>query len=133
VDIEFRFVLALPGISTIKRTSTVNDQTVSQDDKNIALLTHLGGIFFSFLPALIVWLLKKDQSPFLADQAKEALNFQITVIIGIAIGIVLTVILIGVLIIWGVAIANLILCIVAAVKASSGEQYRYPFALRLIK
>jgi hypothetical protein len=133
VDIEFRFVLALPGISTIKRTSTVNDQTVSQDDKNIALLTHLGGIFFSFLPALIVWLLKKDQSPFLADQAKEALNFQITVIIGIAIGIVLTVILIGVLIIWGVAIANLILCIVAAVKASSGEQYRYPFTLRLIK
>lgn len=111
----------------------MNDQTVSQDDKNIALLTHLGGIFFSFLPALIVWLLKKDQSPFLADQAKEALNFQITVIIGIAIGIVLTVILIGVLIIWGVAIANLILCIVAAVKASSGEQYRYPFALRLIK
>lgn len=111
----------------------MNDETVSQDDKNIALLTHLGGIFFTFIPALIVWLLKKDESPFLADQAKEALNFQITVIIGLAIGVVLTVILVGILVIWGVGIANLILCIVAAVKASAGEKYRYPFALRLIK
>lgn len=111
----------------------MNDETVSQDDKNIALLTHLGGIFFTFIPALIVWLLKKDESPFLADQAKEALNFQITVIIGFAIGVVLTIVLVGVLVIWGVAIANLVLCIVAGVKASSGEKYRYPFALRLIK
>ena len=111
----------------------MNDETVSQDDKNIALLTHLGGIFFTFLPALIVWLLKKDNSPFLEDQAKEALNFQITVIIGYAVGFLLTVLLIGIFMIWVVGISNLIFCIVAAVKASSGVRYRYPFTLRLIK
>lgn len=111
----------------------MTDQTVSQDDKNIALLTHLGGIFFTFIPSLVVWLLKKDDSPFLADQAKEALNFQITVILGLAAGMVLTLILVGILMIWAVGITNLVLCIVAAVKASSGERYRYPFALRLIK
>jgi uncharacterized Tic20 family protein len=126
-------MLAWPGLATVIRRGIVNDETVSQDDKNIALLTHLGGIFFSFIPALIVWLLKKDESPFLADQAKEALNFQITVIIGYAVGFVLMLILVGILVVWAVAVGNLVLCIVAGVKASSGEQYRYPFALRLLK
>ena len=46
----------------------------SNDDKNIATITHLGGTVFSFIPALIVWLLKKDD-PYIYDQAKEALNF----------------------------------------------------------
>lgn len=111
----------------------MNESSVTQDEKNIALLTHIGGIFFSFLPALIVWLIKKDESAFIADQAKEALNFQITVIIGYAVGFLLTLILIGILVIWAVALTNLILCIVAAVKASSGTAYRYPLTLRLIK
>ena len=54
----------------------------NSNDKNIAVLTHLGGIFFSFLPGLIVWLLKKDDSAYIGEQAREALNFQITVLIG---------------------------------------------------
>ena len=111
----------------------MNDETVSQDDKNIALLTHLGGIFFSFLPGLIVWLLKKDDSPFLGDQAKEALNFQLTVLIGYAISFVLVIVLIGILMLWVVGIANVVLCIIAAVKSASGEKYRYPLTLRLLK
>ena len=53
----------------------------SNDDKNIATVTHLGGTVFSFIPALIVWILKKDDSAYISDQAKEALNFQITVLI----------------------------------------------------
>ncbi len=51
------------------------------DDKNIATVTHLCGTVFSFIPSLIVWILKKDDSAYLADQAKEALNFQVTVLI----------------------------------------------------
>lgn len=47
----------------------------SNDDKNIATVTHLGGTVFSFIPGLIVWILKKDDSAYVADQAKEALNF----------------------------------------------------------
>ncbi len=104
----------------------------SADEKNIAVLTHLGGIFFSFVPALIVWLLKKDDSAFIGEQAREALNFQITILIACVVAWVLVFILIGLALLPLVYLANLVLCIVAAVGVSKGESYRYPFALRLI-
>lgn len=102
------------------------------NDKNIAVLTHIGGIFFGFIPSLIVWLLKKEDSPFLGEQAREALNFQITVLIGYMAAWVLTFVLIGLLVFPAIWIANLVLSIMAAVAVSKGEDYRYPFALRLI-
>ena len=49
----------------------------SSDDKNIATVTHLGGTVFSFIPGLLVWILKKDDSAYIADQAKEALIFKL--------------------------------------------------------
>jgi len=104
----------------------------SSDDKNIAVLTHLGGIFLCIFPGLIVWLLKKDDSPYLADQAREALNFQITVLLAYLISWVLVFVLIGVVLLGVVWLANIILSLLAAIAASKGENYRYPFALRLI-
>jgi uncharacterized Tic20 family protein len=111
---------------------TDNNTEVSADEKNIVVLTHIGGTVFSFIPALIVWLLKKDDSPYIADQAREALNFQITVLIAQVISSILIVILIGFVLMGIIWLANIILCIIAAVAASKGEYYRYPFALRLI-
>lgn len=104
----------------------------SANDKNIAVLTHLGGIFFGFIPALIVWLLKKDDSPFIGEQAREALNFQITVLIAFVVAWVLVWLLVGLLLLPLIYLANLVLCIIAAVNVSKGEDYKYPFALRLI-
>jgi uncharacterized Tic20 family protein len=111
----------------------MNAESISQDDKTMALLAHLGGIFFGFIPSLVIWLVKKDSSPFVADQAKEALNFQITLIFGYIISVILMFIIIGIFMVWALIIANLVLCIVAGIKANSGEEYRYPFAIRLIK
>jgi len=102
------------------------------NDRNIAVLTHLGGIFFSVLPGLIVWLLKKDDSPYLGQQAREALNFQITVLLAYMVSYVLVFILIGFALMMLIWVANIVLCIIAAVKTSQGEDYRYPFTLRLI-
>lgn len=110
----------------------MNTESISQDEKTMALLAHLGGIFFGFIPSLVIWLIKKDESAFIAEQAKEALNFQITVMIGFLIAFILIFIIIGIFLIWALMIANLVLCIVAAVKANSGESYRYPIAIRLI-
>lgn len=109
---------------------TIND--VSSNDKNLAVLTHLGGIFFCFIPSLVVWLLKKEDSPYLADQAREALNFQITLLIAYAVSYVLVILLIGFVFLGLIWLGNIVLCIVAAVAASKGEYYRYPFTLRLI-
>jgi uncharacterized protein len=104
----------------------------SNDDKNIATVMHLGGTVFSFIPALIVWILKKDDSAYIADQAKEALNFQITVLIAQFIAGILAIILIGFLFMGIIWILNVIFCIIAAIASSKGEAYRYPFCLRLI-
>lgn len=107
-------------------------ENIDADDRNIAVLTHLGGIFFGFIPALIVWLLKRDDNAFVGEQAREALNFQITVILAYMAAWVLVFVLVGFLLLGLVWIANLVLCIVAATKVSKGEAYQYPFALRLI-
>jgi uncharacterized protein len=104
----------------------------SNDDKNIATVTHLGGTVFSFVPGLLVWILKKEDSAYLADQAKEALNFQISVLIAYFIAGILVWLLIGFLLLPLVWIVNIVFCIIAAISTSKGETYRYPFCLRLI-
>jgi len=121
-------------MSTEKNTEiTVSpDGLPSNDDKNIATITHLGGIVFSFFPAFIVWVLKKDDNEYIASQAKEALNFQITVLLAQFIAGILALILIGFLFMFIIWLLNIVLCIIAAISTSKGETYRYPFTLRLI-
>ena len=107
----------------------------SQEDKTLALLTHLSGIMLGFIVPLIIWLVNKDKSDkgWLNDQAREALNFQITIAIAWVVAIVLSAVAIGFLLYPVIWIGNLILCILAGIKANEGVAYRYPFALRLIK
>lgn len=106
-----------------------------QDQRTMSLLAHLLGIITGPIGALIIWLVSKDDASkaFVVDQSKEALNFQITVFIAIVISWILAFVLIGLLLMPLVGIANLVLCIIAGIKANNGESYRYPFALRLIK
>jgi len=101
------------------------------------LAAFLGGL--TFLGPLIIYLVKKDEHPFIADQAREALNFNLSVLIySIALGIVsfiLTLILIGLLLFLlfiPLAIAWVVLTIMAAVKANNGEAYRYPLTIRMV-
>ena len=113
----------------------MNDVSVTQDDRTMAMIGHLSGIVAGFIGPLVIWLINKDKSDkgWLNDQAKEALNFQITMIIGWLIAGVLTMVLIGMLLIPVLFLANIILCIMAGMKANEGVNYRYPFAIRLIK
>jgi len=105
----------------------------TKDEQTMALIAHLLGIFTSFIGALIIWLVKKDESEFISDQAKEALNFQITVVIIYVVGIATSCIGIGVLICLAAIVVSLIFSIIGGIKANDGVKYRYPFALRLIK
>lgn len=107
-------------------------QAISQDSKNIALLIWIGSIFFGFIPGLIFYLIKKDD-PYVQDQAKESLNWAITTMIGYMAGFILTLVLIGILVLMVVGICNLVFCIMGAVGASNGKQFRVPFAIRLLK
>jgi uncharacterized protein len=109
------------------------------EDRQWASFAHLGGIFY-ILPSLIIWLVFKDRGAFTNTEAKEALNFQITVAIASVVlyilGTILAIILIGFLfyflafLVW---VAMVIFSIIGFTKAKDGIAYRYPFALRLIK
>lgn len=116
-----------------------NLSAANKDECTWGLLAHLSALvgfiipFGSIVGPLVVWLVKKETMPFVADQAKEALNFQITMFIGFIICFILTFVLIGLILLPILAIADLVLIIMAALKAQKGEQYRYPFALRLVK
>jgi uncharacterized Tic20 family protein len=101
----------------------------------MALLAHILGIFTSFVVPLIIYLIKKDEDAFIADQSKEALNFHITVIIAYFALIVISIITVGfgALLFPVLGLGVLILGIIAGLKANDGIAYRYPFTLRLIK
>jgi hypothetical protein len=111
---------------------------VSKDARMWGMLCHLLGLFTSFVGPLIIWLLKKEEDPFIDNQGKEALNFQITVAIAWAVSLVVPVMLtflicIGPFLGAAVGIVDLIFCIIATVKANGGEAYRYPVSIRIIK
>jgi uncharacterized protein len=124
-----------PGSSTGGAPTGAGVQApLSQSDERMwAMLGHLGGIVLGFIAPLITWLVFRERSAFVEDQGKEALNFQITVLIGYVVAAVLSGILIGLVLFPIVWIASLVLCIMAGMAANKGERYRYPFALRLIK
>lgn len=115
------------------------------DERMWAMLGHLSA-FTAFITGLgcvigplIVWLVKRETMPFAGDQAKEALNFNITMAIIAVVLLLITVLTLGIGIILAVpagiiiGIAWLVLVIMATIKSNEGERYRYPFCLRLIK
>ena len=103
-----------------------------KQDRTLAMLCHLGGLL-SFVPALVIWLLKKDESELIDDQGKEALNFQITIFIFFAVSSASMLILIGFLLVPAVWVFYVIMIILASVKTNNGERYRYPLCIRFIK
>ncbi|QEE61404.1 DUF4870 domain-containing protein [Salinibacterium sp. dk2585] len=116
------------------------------EDRQWASFAHLGGIL-SFLPPLIIWLVFKDRGSFTDQEAKESLNFQITVAIAqiawFVVNLVLTAITFGFWSIFGLFLQPLIafaiwagavvFCIIAFTKTKDGIAYRYPLTLRLVK
>ena len=115
------------------------------EERTWAMLGHLSA-FTAFITGigcvlgpLIVWLIKRDTMPFAGEQAKEALNFNISMIIAFAALWLFTILTLGIGLLIAVPaglalfVGWLVLTIMAAVKANAGEHYRYPFTLRLVK
>ncbi len=111
----------------------------TQDERTWGMLAHLTAFAGFIVPfgnvfgPLVVWLMKRDQSAFVAEQGKEALNFNITILIGAALCGVLVFVFIGILLGVALFIFWLALTIIAGIKAGEGVHYRYPFAIRLVK
>ncbi len=111
----------------------------SKDAQTWGMLSHLIALagfvipFGNIIGPLVIWLIKKDEYPFVDDQGKESLNFQISMTIYFIISAILIVVVIGILLMIALVIVEVIFIILATVKANSGEKYRYPLTIRLIK
>lgn len=114
-------------------------QVLSKDERTWGMACHLSafaGFIFPFgniVVPLVIWLIKSEDMPFVREQGKESLNFQITAFIAFMVCALLMVVGIGFLLVWPLAIYVGIAVIIAAVKANEGVSYRYPLAIRLIK
>lgn len=112
--------------------------TAAQDIQ-YASFAHLGGIaviiggWLGWVPALIIWLIFKDRGRFTNTEAKEALNFQITIAIAMVVGYITAAFIIGFLIILAAVVLSVVFSILGYLKAKDGVPYRYPFAFRFIK
>jgi uncharacterized Tic20 family protein len=106
---------------------------VSPSDARMwSLFAHLGGIFFSFVPALVIYLVYKDRDPFIRRHSAQALNFQIILVIAYFVSSWLIFIVIG-LFTWAAAgIACLVFSIMAAMAANRGEEYTYPLVPQMV-
>lgn len=108
----------------------------TQGERNIALACHLlmlAGTILPVVPSLILWLVKKHESAFIDDHGKETVNFQISLIVYLLIGAVLTPACgIGLVIIGVVYVIALVTMILAAIAANQGRFYRYPMCFRII-
>lgn len=114
-------------------------QPISEEDKSLAMLCHLLGIFTGFIGPLILWLVKKDSSAFVGHHGREALNFQITlmlVMLGLgSVTVVLMFVVVGIFLVpvmFVVPILALVAEIIAAIAAQKGEWHRYPCCIRLV-
>ena len=137
--------------SNMKDAQPASPATASAQERQWALFAHLsvllGGLVTSgwagsigfFIGPLVIWLMKKDTMPFVDDQAKEALNFAITISIACVALVMLTILSLGIgalltiPLMMAIGIAALVMIIIAAMKAHEGVAYRYPFAIRLVK
>ena len=102
------------------------------DEKLWATLTHVGGILFHWLAPLIAYLVLKDRGPVVGWHTRQALNFQLTILIAYLVGGVLCLVFIGVFVLLAAWVLNIVFGILAAMAANRGEFYRYPLAIEFV-
>lgn len=98
-----------------------------------ALLMFVGFPILQIVGPLVVWLLKREESSFIDAHGKESVNFQISMTIYILVASISFLFCVGFILVPALIVADVVLLIIAAVKANNGEYYRYPVTIRLIK
>lgn len=109
------------------------DPVPTQDEKNLAMIMHvLSLVGFILLGPLIVWLVKKEESSFIDRQGRELLNFQLSIFIYSIVSLVLSLVCIGLVLLFVVSMTSLILTIIGLVKATEGKIYRFPLTIKML-
>ena len=117
----------------------VESVITSKDERMWAMLCHLSALAGFIIPMgsiigpLIVWLIKKDEMPLVAEHGRKSLNFQLTMFIAYIVCLILMFAVIGVILLPIVAIFSFIMVVIGAIKTNDGKEFNYPFSLQLIK
>lgn len=118
-----------------KTAAPASEGGPSQEDRNFAVLAHAGGIITGFVAPLVIWQMKKDQSAYVAEHAKEALNFQVTLVAAYFLALLVYFALgsIAFLLLVPVLLLSLGLSMMAVFAATEGKPFKYVINARLIK
>ncbi len=112
---------------------------LTKEEKTYGMLSHLVSFAGYIIPLgniigpLVVWLLKKNESSYVDYHGKESLNFQISILIYVVVSIILSFVLIGIPLLIALAIFDIVVVIIAAIRANDGEYYQYPLCIRFLK
>ena len=125
-----------PTMTTVTHPSSTPpplNPRITGDEKALIILCHLSGLLgVGFILPLVVYLVKKSEGGPVAVQAKEVLNFHLSLLLYALLISPLCLVFVGFVLLSVLAIAAFVLAIVAAIKASDGFAYRYPLCIRLI-
>ncbi|MEM7543227.1 MAG: DUF4870 domain-containing protein [Pseudomonadota bacterium] len=119
--------------------TTSNSAAPSREARRMAMFCHLGGLamfvvpFGNLIVPLVIWLLKREDDPYIDQQGREAVNFQITMLIAAIIVVLLMFVFIGFLLAPLLGIFELVMIILGAIRANDGVDFRYPITIRFIK
>lgn len=117
-------------------TSPMDSTPESRMWASLAHVSAFAGLVFPFgsiIGPLVIWLVKREEMPFVDDQGKEALNFNISMTIYMMVSILMILVLVGIVMVMILALIWAILAILAAVRSNEGIPYRYPLTIRLIQ
>lgn len=123
----------------MQKNQQVESVVASKEQRTWAMLCHLSALAGFIIPMgsiigpLIVWLVKKEEMPLVAEHGLKSLNFQITMLIAYVICFILMFVVIGVILLPLLAIFSFIMVVVGAIKANDGKPFSYPLSLNLIK
>ena len=121
-------------------TQDIDTMDVPDKDERLwGMLCHLLSFsgylipFGSVVGPLVIWLIKKDEMAFVNDQGKESLNFQLTMLIAVIVSVILMLVFVGFILLGALIIYQIVVVIMASIKANEGVRYRYPYTIRFIK
>ncbi len=109
------------------------DYLPSSDEKTMALLSHILPIVAGFVAPLVIYIIKREESPYVRKHAAESLNFQISLAIYAVVCIPLIFVIVGIFLLMALGLMAFIFAIIATVKASEGDFFKYPLTIQFVK
>jgi uncharacterized Tic20 family protein len=122
------------NLPAVPERESIDPHDVPSDSRGWAVAAHLlPFVSLAIIGPLFVWLIKRDEDEYVEAHAREALNFQLSVLIYGIVSTLLIIVLIGIVMLVALMIFSFVMVIIAAVKAANGEPYEYPMTMRMVK